>query len=241
VQGHKVTLVAFNHNNRPVCINTTVTDVASVVIPINATPRFRAINFEAVTLDTPIAQQCSSGVITDPTGSVQGLWLSYLGEKTPSGHDNEYYLGIDIRKLLDMLLPPLRAGQALKLRGIAAEFSAIQMSQCRNMGLSDEWVRKVEIGNPKKRQLLLVRRTEAGSPTANALKDLDVVLSVNKKLVTNISDLDVSPDWGETIRMHILRDKKEMDIVVPISVMDGDNTKHLVIWSGAIFHGAFID
>jgi hypothetical protein len=45
VQGRKICLAAFNHNNRPVCINTTVTDVAHVIIPPNSTPRFRAINY----------------------------------------------------------------------------------------------------------------------------------------------------------------------------------------------------
>ena len=44
-QGHKVTLVAYNHNQRPVSIETTVTDDSVCNIPPNATPRFRAINF----------------------------------------------------------------------------------------------------------------------------------------------------------------------------------------------------
>ena len=35
LQGHKVTLVAHNHNQRPVCLNTVVTDVTCVTIPHN--------------------------------------------------------------------------------------------------------------------------------------------------------------------------------------------------------------
>ena len=42
-RGHKVTLVAFNHNHRIVCSDTVVTDVTSVTIPQNATPRFRFV------------------------------------------------------------------------------------------------------------------------------------------------------------------------------------------------------
>lgn len=34
-QGHKVALVAHNHNQRPVCLNTVVTDVTCVTIPHN--------------------------------------------------------------------------------------------------------------------------------------------------------------------------------------------------------------
>jgi hypothetical protein len=44
-QGHRVNLVALNHNQRPVCIETTVTDITAVTIPQSATPRFRAVNF----------------------------------------------------------------------------------------------------------------------------------------------------------------------------------------------------
>ncbi|RKO89367.1 PDZ-like domain-containing protein, partial [Blyttiomyces helicus] len=93
VQGHRVSLVALNHNQRPVCIETTVTDITSVTIPQSATPRFRAVNFDAITLDTPLAQQCSSGVLADAEGKVQGLWMSFLGERTTSGNDNEYHMG----------------------------------------------------------------------------------------------------------------------------------------------------
>lgn len=35
-QGHKVTLVAYNHNQRPICLTTTVTDVTCITIPHNA-------------------------------------------------------------------------------------------------------------------------------------------------------------------------------------------------------------
>lgn len=34
-QGHRVTLVAHNHNQRPVCLNTVVTDITCVTIPHN--------------------------------------------------------------------------------------------------------------------------------------------------------------------------------------------------------------
>jgi hypothetical protein len=41
-QGHKVTLVAHNHNQRPVCLNTVVTDVTCVTIPHNGV-KYRAV------------------------------------------------------------------------------------------------------------------------------------------------------------------------------------------------------
>lgn len=55
------------------------------------------------------------------------------------------------------------------------------------MGLSDDWVKKVEEANQERRHLYLIKRTENKSVTAEVLKELDLVLSVNGKTITKIS------------------------------------------------------
>ncbi|KAJ3271206.1 hypothetical protein HDV01_006995 [Terramyces sp. JEL0728] len=178
-QGHKVSLVAFNHSQRPVCILTTVTDIAPVTIPPNITPRFRAINFDAISLDTPLASQCSSGAITDQHGHVQGL---------------------------------------------AAEFSSCHLAQCREMGLSQKWATEIERVSPR-RQLLMVRRTQMGSLTATVLKELDIILTIDGEIITNMAPM---------VNVLLIRDKKEVQVQVPTTVMDGDVIDRLVCWSGAL-------
>ncbi|KAK9767228.1 hypothetical protein K7432_003110 [Basidiobolus ranarum] len=231
VQGRKVGFVAFNHNHRPICINTVVTDVTSVTIPQNATPRFRSINLEAVTIDTPIAQQCSSGVLCDNEGHVQALWLSYLGERTVSGHDNEYYLGLNIKTVLPVV-EPLCKGLKPNLRFINIELMPVQIVQARHMGLTEEWVRKVEEASPHRHQLFMIRQTEVGSESANLLKELDIILSVNGKTVTRMYDLEIQYDVEE-LEMVILREKVEMTIKVPTSPISGEGTNRVVLWAGA--------
>jgi len=130
--GHHVSLVAFNHNHRPICTETTITDITSVTIPCSPTPRFRAINFEAITLSTPLAQQCSSGVIADADGRVRGLWLSFLGERTANGHDNEYHLGIHVH-VFKSILEDLKNFKTPVIRGFPIETVPVQMSQARHM------------------------------------------------------------------------------------------------------------
>lgn len=203
-----------------------------MVIPINATPRFRAINVDAITLVTPIAQQCNSGVLTDAEGLVQGLWLSFLGEKTTQGINNEYFLGCNIRNLLSIVMPSME--RPLKLKGIAAEFSPISLATCRDLGLNDIWVHKIEIESPNKRQLVMVKRTETGSLTSSVLCELDLLLTINGRIVTNISDLACREDWEPFISMTIIRNKTEMNLLVPTHDMEGDTTRHLVFWGGAV-------
>ncbi|KAJ3317194.1 hypothetical protein HDV06_001942 [Boothiomyces sp. JEL0866] len=232
-QGHKVSLVAFNHSQRPVCILTTVTDIAPVTIPPNITPRFRAINFDAISLDTPLASQCSSGAITDQYGHVQGIWSSFLGERNQSGHDNQYFLGFDFRSTLETILTKISKGPSVTLSGLAAEFSCCHLAQCREMGLSQKWVTEVERVS-QKRQLLMVRRTQMGSLTATALKELDIILTINGEIITNMSQIEIHQNWQPIVNVVLIRDKKEIQVQVPTTVMDGDVVDRLVCWSGAL-------
>ncbi|KAJ3104917.1 hypothetical protein HDU97_008775 [Phlyctochytrium planicorne] len=218
---------------RPVCIESTVTDITTVTIPQCSTPRFRSFNFDAITLDTPLAQQCSSGVLADANGMVQGLWLSFLGERTSGGQDNEYYLGVSAR-ILEPILKRLRCGEIPKLRGLTVELMPVHMAQARHMGLTDALVKAVEEANPNRRQLFMVRTMEAGSSTASALKELDLIVSINGKLITKIHEFDVSEDWGQSVEMMILRGKKILNLQTPTESLNGEGTNRILIWAGAL-------
>lgn len=232
-QGHHVNLVAFNHNHRPICVETVVTDVSAVTIPQSATPRFRAVNFDAITLDTPLAQQCSSGVLADKDGLVQGIWLSFLGERSNSGHDNEYHLGIQIDRIREVV-DILKRGEDPVLRGLTIEVMPVPIAQARQMGLTEEWVAKVEAANHYRRQVFLVRRAEAGTKTAEVLQELDMILSIEGRTITRVNELDVGASWPEEVEMVIIRKKELLTLKVPTTALDGEGTKKCVSWAGVL-------
>ncbi|KAI9024808.1 trypsin-like cysteine/serine peptidase domain-containing protein [Hyaloraphidium curvatum] len=232
-QGHHVTLVAFNHNHRPICVETVVTDVSAVTIPQSATPRFRAVNFDAITLDTPLAQQCSSGVLADKDGLVQGIWISFLGERSSSGHDNEYHLGVHVDRIAEVV-ELLKKGRTPVLRGLTIEVMPVPIAQARHMGLTEEWVAKVEAANPSRRQVFLVRRVETGTKTAEVLKELDLILSIEGKTITRVTELDVGAGWKEEVEMVIIRKKEVLTLTVPTTELDGEGTKKCVSWAGVL-------
>lgn len=135
-QGASTVFLGFNQNMRVVVASTTVTDITAVAIPANASaPRYRAINLDAITVDTNLSGHCGSGVLVAEDGTVQALWLSYLGERS-SGKDVEYHLGLATPSLLPVVRQ-IQDGVVPKLRIINAEFSAVQMSQVRIMGVSE--------------------------------------------------------------------------------------------------------
>jgi hypothetical protein len=137
-QGASTVFVGYNSNMRVVTAPTFVTDITAVAIPANASaPRYRALNVDAVTVDTSLSGQCGSGVLVSEDGIVQALWLTYFGERSSHTHkDIEYHLGLATPTLLPVL-EQIQQGVVPKLRILNVEFSAVQMSQVRIMGLSE--------------------------------------------------------------------------------------------------------
>lgn len=137
-QGSEIIFFGYNQNLRPVVAKTVVTDITTVAIPASASaPRYRAINVDAVTVDTSLASQCGSGVLISEDGTVQALWLTYLGERAAhSAKDMEYHLGLSTAMILPVL-SQIQEGIQPKLRILSVEIHSVQISQVRIMGVSE--------------------------------------------------------------------------------------------------------
>ncbi|RPB20633.1 trypsin-like serine protease [Terfezia boudieri ATCC MYA-4762] len=231
-QGAAMTFLGFNHNFRVVVGNTTVTDITTVAVPAcAAAPRYRAINIDAITVDTNLSSQCGTGVLADEKGVVRALWLTFLGEHG-NGKEVEYHLGLATPSILP-IIRSIQNGVVPKLRMLAVELNLVHMSQVRIMGISDQWIRKVEEENKERHQLFMVRKVECGYPAV--LEEGDVILSINGKVLTRISELDVMYDL-EYLDMVILRNCQEMELRVPTIPADGLETDRVVIFCGSVLH-----
>lgn len=236
-QGASTYFVGFNQNMRIVIAQTTVTDITAVAIPANTVaPRYRAVNVDAITVDTSLSGQCGSGVLVGEDGTVQALWLTYLGERSPSTKkDTDYHLGLATPCLLPVI-HKIQKGERPHLRMLSVEFNAIQMSQARIMGVSEEWIMKVAEDNQSRHQLFMVRKRtfERGDEMA-ALIEGDVILTLNGKIITRVSELDVMYDH-DFLDAVILRDCVEMNIKLPTVSADDLETDRAVNFCGAIVH-----
>ncbi|KAG9259266.1 PDZ-like domain-containing protein [Emericellopsis atlantica] len=236
-QGEKTYFVGHNRIGRVVHGSTTVTEITAVAIPANsAAPRYRAINVDAITIDSNLGSTCSSGVLTSPDGKVQALWLLYLGERSPcSQRDEEYYLGLSTKTLLPVL-SAIQKGETPSLRILSVELRAIAMSQATVMGVSDEWISKVRETNPSHHQLFMVskRTFERGDHPASLLEG-DIVLTLNGNICTTISDFDAMYS-NELLDATIVRQCQEIQLSVPTVKADDLETDHAVSFCGAIFH-----
>jgi pro-apoptotic serine protease NMA111 len=233
-QGDETIFFGFNHNYRPVIVRTSVTDITTVGIPASATtPRYRATNVDAVTVDTGMASQCGNGVLITEDGTVQALWLTYMGERSAqNSRDLEYHLGLMTPSILPVI-EKIQAGTLPELRILNCEMHSIQMSQARIMGVADEWIRRVEQEDPERHQLFMVRKVDFGH--MGGLRESDVILTLNGKLITRVDDLDVQY-YSETLEAVIIRKKETMTLQVP-TVPTGDlETTRALIFCGAVLH-----
>lgn len=238
-QGQDTIFVGFNQNFRIVVAKSAVTDITTVSIPANASaPRYRAINLDAITVDTGLSGQCTSGVLISEEGVVQALWLNYLGERTPCSHkDIEYHLGCATPPLLP-IVSEIQQGAMPKLRILNMESYVVQMSQARIMGVSEEWIEKVAKSNPSRHQLFMVRKVDCPPPSfprdANSsLQEGDLILTLDGQLITRVSELDIMYD-KEVLDALIVRDGQEMRLQIPTVPTEDLETDHAVVFCGAV-------
>lgn len=267
-QGATTYFIGYNRIGGIVHAKTTVTEITTVAIPANAGgPRYRAINVDAITIDTSLGSQCGSGVLVAEDGTVQALWLTYLGERSSSSQrDEEYHLGLSTPTLLPVV-SRIRQGITPRLRMLAVELRAVQMVQARVMGVSDEWIRKVTEANKAHHQLFLVTKRffERGEgmqthshsddhygavdddkePTDKAagadgqpiqtLIEGDVLLTLNGRIITRVSELDVMYDHEE-IDAVVVRESRELKLRLRTQVAYDLETNRAVSFCGAILH-----
>ena len=236
-QGASTYFIGYNRIGRIVHTATTVTEIFAVSIPANSgAPRYRAMNVDAITVDTNLSGQCGSGVLVATDGTVQALWLTYLGERSPSTHrDEEYHLGLATPTLLPVV-SQIQKGIVPDLRMLSVEFRSIQMSQARLMGVSEEWIHKVSLANTSHHQLFMVtKRTFEREEQNEALLEGDILLTLNGKMITKISELDVMYS-NELLDATIVRDCKDINLKLGTVAAEGVETHRGVSFCGAVLH-----
>lgn len=239
-QGASTIFLGFNQNFRAVLTPTTVTDITTVAIPSNpAAPRYRAINLDAITVDTGLSGQCGSGVLIAEDGAIEALWLNYLGERSHhSSKDVEYHLGLSAPTLLP-IIDQIRADAVPELRILNIETNTVQMSQVRIMGVSESWISAVAAANPSRHQLFMVRKIDCppsiGADDSQNLKEGDIILTLNGQLITRVSEFDIMYT-NAVLTALVVRNGQELTLQVPTLPTTDLETTRAVIFCGAILH-----
>jgi S1-C subfamily serine protease len=82
----------------------------------------------------------------------------------------------------------VRDGRAL--HSLEAELQPVPLASARKLGLTDEWVQRLEQHSPERRQVLGVQRLVGGAPATQVLKSGDLILDVDGVVVNRFREVE---------------------------------------------------
>jgi len=230
-QGDDVLFVGLSRKYQPLWQMTNVSRIEELFIPEGRPPRFRAVNEEVIHLEKP--PSCVGGVLVDSVGRVQAFWASYSStdRKDPTT-PVEFFRGFAV-DLVSEVLSQLKRGQKPLVNSLEAEFWPISLSQARDVGLSEEWISRIQ-EKTNRRHILNIRRLVAQTDASNKLKTGDLLLAVDDNICTSFREVEHATANVESVKLTLLRNQEQIDVSVSTVLLSGEGTTDVVCWAGAV-------
>jgi hypothetical protein len=223
--GDDVWVVGQRADSKLLSQKTQVSSVDVVAFPLSRTLRFRDSNLEAVSLINPPGDY--DGVLSDEKGNVLALWSSFAFE---SQRELEQVNRGMPAELVAEMLGVVADGRPLY--SFEAEFNVQSLAGARELGLPDDWVRRLEEHNPQRRQVLGIDRLVAGSPAAALLEPGDLLLAIDGKVVNRFREVERAVQNPE-VKVSVWRDGREKTLQMKTVALDGRDIDRVLIWAGA--------
>jgi len=222
--------VGLSRKFQPLWQTTAISRIEELFIPEGRPPRFRAVNEEVIHLEKP--PSCVGGVLVDTNGHVQALWASYSSSdrKDPTTAV-EFFRGYSV-ELVEDILQPLKRKEKAHFRSLEAELWPISLSQSRDVGLSEDWVKRIQ--ETGRRHILNIRRLVANTDASAKLKTGDLLLAVDSKICSSFRDVELATQNAQQVELTLLRNLEEMKVTVSTVLLSGEGTTKIVCWAGAI-------
>jgi S1-C subfamily serine protease len=226
--GEDVYVVGLRGDNKLQVRATQVASVDPTYLPVSRTLQFRDANLETASLVNGPGDY--DGVLADRQGRVLALWSSFAFD---SGREvQQENRGVPAEHVLEMR-DRLVAGKPFW--SLEAEFQTRTLAGARQLGLSDEWVRRIEDHSPTRREVLSVTRLVAGAPAAALLQPGDMVLAVDGRVVNRFRELERAVG-KPSVELTLWRDGAERKVVVDTVPLDGHDIDRVLLWAGATLH-----
>ncbi len=204
---------------------TQISSVDVVSFPLSRTLRFRDSNLEAISLINPPGDY--DGVLADEKGNVLALWSSFAFES--QRELEQVNRGMPAELVSEMIAV---VAQGRPLYSFEAEFAVQSLAGARELGLSDEWVKRFEDHNPQRRQVLAIDRLVAGSPAAALLEPGDLLLAIDDKVVNRFREVERAVQQPQ-VKLSVWREGAEKTLQLKTVPLDGRDVDRVLIWAGA--------
>jgi S1-C subfamily serine protease len=225
-EGNPVWVVGLSADGQPHTRNTEIASVDPLALPLSRSMRFRDTNLDVAQLVNPPADY--DGVLSNEAGQVVGLWSSYAVE---NGRDlAQENRGVPIDGVATML-DHIHA--ATPLHSLETELIPMQLADARQLGLSDEWLKKLEQHDATERQALMVVRMVGGSNAASLLQQGDLLLAIDGRTVTHFAEVEHAVADAPTVQVTVWRANAAVQLTVETAALNGQDIDRVVQWAGA--------
>jgi len=224
--GDDVWVVGIKGDHQLVHQQSTVSSVDPLVLPLSKTLRFRDSNIEGIDLVT--APSDFDGVLVDKKGRVLASWSSFVMQS--GGDSAQFNRGVS-SEVIKQFLDTVRDGKPFY--SLEAEFVYAPLFAARKMGVDEEWIARLEKNNPQRRRALSIIRLVADTAAARMLKNGDLLLAVDGKVVTSYSDLEKAVQKPEVV-VTVWRNDKELEFTIQTAALSGRGIDRAVSWAGAL-------
>jgi S1-C subfamily serine protease len=224
--GESVWVVGLGSDSEIRLRGTEIADIEPIGLPLSRTMRFRDSNVEGVQLVNPPLDY--DGVLLEKSGRVIGLWSSFAYESGRELTQDNRGVPID---LVEEMLTRVRTGAPL--HSLEVEFGITPIASARELGLTDEWTKKLAQHSPSQRQVLSIVRMVGGAPVARVLQQGDLVLAVDGKPVTKFREVERAVADKERVQVTVWRGKAEQTLDVETVPLSGADLDRVVLWAGA--------
>jgi pro-apoptotic serine protease NMA111 len=226
--GEEVTVIGLNRDHRLQSQQARVAAIEPVSFPLSRTLQFRDSNLSTIRLVSGPAE--FDGLIVDRRGAALALWSSFAFENGRQVQQENQ--GIPAGHVLEMLA---RARDGSPLHSLEAEFTLRSLAEARRLGLSEEWVRRIEEHSPLRRAVLSITRLVAGSPASRALRPGDLLLAIDGRIVNTAREAEQAAHAG-TLRVTVWREGGEQNLDVATEPLNGHDLERVLVWAGATLH-----
>ncbi len=224
--GASVDVVGYDGDGELKSRRTSIAGIDPLLLPLSRSVQFRESNLEVATLaNNP---EDIAGVLADATGKVRGLWASFASD---AGRELvQHSRGIAADLLTETLALVLRGAP---LYALEAELAPQTLAAARRLGLSDEWVRRVQQADPGAHQVLSVVRLVGGSDAAARLQPGDLLLTVDERVVTRFREVEQAVAARPVVRVRVWRVDGEHAFDIRTAALEGSDLTRIVLWAGA--------
>jgi pro-apoptotic serine protease NMA111 len=224
-EGNSVWVVGLSADGQPHTRNTQIASVDPMALPLSRSMRFRDTNLDVAQLVNPPTDY--DGVLSNESGQVVGLWSSYAID---NGRDlAQENRGVPIDGVATML-DHIHSGTPL--HSLEAELIPLQLADARQLGLSDEWLKKLE-EHGSERQALMVVRMVGGSNAASLLQQGDILLAIDGHTVTHFAEVEHAVADVPTVQVTVWRANAAVQLTVQTAALNGQDIDRVVQWAGA--------